>query len=239
MRNVVKNWMLWGTCFVVLGAWVQTAEAQSSAVRRQARLIEQAIDRAGKAYSSKNFDESGRMVTAAQKAMELLVAEPKPEVIKLLKPQYDRLKKAHGLLQLEGVELEPIGGLQAVLGEDAGMPVEGGTNFAKEVVPILVGKCGRCHVTANRGEFAMANYNELMRGTPAGRVVLPGNGEGSRIYQVIEEGDMPRGGGSVTEEELAVLKKWIDEGARIDAQQRMTSLAVLNADNDDAAPEMP
>ena len=239
MRNVVRNWILWGTCFAVLGAWLQTAEAQNSAVRRQARLIEQAIDRAGKAYSSKNFDESGRMVTAAQKAMELLVAEPNPEVIKLLKPQYDRLRKAHGLLQLEGVELEPIGGLQAVLGEDAGMPVEGGTNFAKEVVPILVGKCGRCHVTANRGEFAMANYNELMRGTPAGRVVLPGNGEGSRIYQVIEEGDMPRGGGSVTEEELAVLKKWIDEGARIDAQQRMTSLAVLNADNDDAAPEMP
>jgi hypothetical protein len=229
--------MTWLTITLLVS--VQPVIAQNSAVRRQARLIEQAIDRAGKAYSSKDFAESGRMVSAAQTAMEMLVANPTPDVVKLLQPQYERLKKAHGLLQLEGVDLEPLGGLQAVLGEDAGMPVDGGTSFAKEVVPILVGKCGRCHVTGNRGDFAMRDYTELMRGTTAGRVVLPGNGEGSRIYQVIEEGDMPRGGGRVTDDELALLKKWIDEGARVDPQFRSTSLVVLNADNDTAKPAMP
>jgi mono/diheme cytochrome c family protein len=229
--------MTWLTITLLVS--VQPVVAQNSAVRRQARLIEQAIDRAGKAYSSKDFAESGRMVSAAQTAMEMLVANPTPDVVKLLQPQYERLKKAHGLLQLEGVDLEPLGGLQAVLGEDAGMPVDGGTSFAKEVVPILVGKCGRCHVTGNRGDFAMRDYTELMRGTTAGRVVLPGNGEGSRIYQVIEEGDMPRGGGRVTDDELALLKKWIDEGARVDPQFRSTSLVVLNADNDTAKPAMP
>ena len=244
MQNVFTRHLsakiLFSTLFMAtLLVGIQPVVGQSSAVRRQARLIEQAIDRAGKAYAAKDFAESGRMVSAAQTAMEMLVAKPTPDVVKLLQPQYERLKKAHGLLQLEGVELEPLGGLQAVLGDDAGMPVEGGTSFEKEVVPILVGKCGRCHVTGNRGDFVMRDYTELMRGTAAGRVVLPGNGEGSRIYQVIEEGDMPRGGGRVTEDELALLKKWIDEGARVDPQFRATSLVVLNADNDDAQPAMP
>ena len=240
MRNDCKTlvqlgWMLALMIGLASPAFGQTTAAQ----RREAKRIEQAITQAGKAYTSKDFAKSGQLVTAAQASLEMMIAEPSPDLVKLLKPQFLRLKKAHGLLQLEGVELDPLEGLDAMFSEDAGMPVEGGTSFEKEVVPILVGKCGRCHVTGNRGDFQMASYVELMRGTDGGRVVLPGNGEGSRIYQVIEEGDMPRGGGRVTDEELGVLKKWIDEGARIDARLRTTSLTVLNSDNAMDQPEMP
>ena len=44
----------------------------------------------------------------------------------------------------------------------------------------------------------MANYTALMRGNKAGPVISAGKGKDSRIIEVIESGDMPRGGGRVS-----------------------------------------
>jgi mono/diheme cytochrome c family protein len=104
----------------------------------------------------------------------------------------------------------------------------GGISFVRQVAPLLVGKCGDCHVRANKGRFSMQNYPALMRGAKDGVVLSPGKGEGSRIVDVIESGDMPRGGGAkVTPEELKMLTKWIDEGAKFDGTDPTTLLTDL------------
>jgi hypothetical protein len=103
----------------------------------------------------------------------------------------------------------------------------GAISFTRQVAPMLVGKCGNCHVTAAKGQFSMATFASLMRGSKDGAVVLPGKGDGSRIVEVIESGDMPRGGGSVAKDELAMLSKWIDQGAKYDGANPADSLAGL------------
>ncbi len=112
----------------------------------------------------------------------------------------------------------PAGGLAA-----------GQVSFTKQVVPLLVAKCGKCHVSEAKGKFSMATYASLMRGNKDGAVVLPGKGDGSRIVEVIDNGDMPRGGGMVSKDELSLLKKWIDEGAKFDGRDPSDNLNTLNA----------
>ena len=104
----------------------------------------------------------------------------------------------------------------------------GQISFVRQVAPLLVGKCGGCHVTKNAGRFSMQNYPALMRGAKDGVVLSPGKGEGSRIIDVIESGDMPRGGGAkVAPEELKMLTKWIDEGAKFDGPDPNALLTAL------------
>jgi hypothetical protein len=64
-----------------------------------------------------------------------------------------------------------------------------------------------------------------MRGAAGNAVVFAGASRGSRLVEVIESGDMPRGGGKVTPEQLDTLKRWIDEGARFDGPNRAAPLA--------------
>ncbi|HEV3417484.1 MAG TPA: c-type cytochrome domain-containing protein, partial [Pirellulales bacterium] len=105
----------------------------------------------------------------------------------------------------------------------------GAISFTKQVAPLLVAKCGKCHVTAAKGQFSMATFTSLMRGNKDGPVVLPNKGNGSRIVEVIESGDMPRGGGQVAKDELAMLVRWIDQGAKFDGANPTDSIAGLGS----------
>lgn len=101
----------------------------------------------------------------------------------------------------------------------------GAVSFTKDVAPILVAKCEGCHIRGNRGDFSMANFNALAAGTGGTLAVIkPGQGETSIFYEKMSSGEMPPGNNKVSDMELAVIKKWIDEGARYDYPDRMASL---------------
>jgi len=84
--------------------------------------------------------------------------------------------------------------------------------FTAQVAPILSRHCGGCHIAGRKGGFQMASYAGLMKTG----MVQPGAGEASRLVEVILSGDMPRGGGKVSPEDVGVLMKWIDAGAPFD-----------------------
>lgn len=100
--------------------------------------------------------------------------------------------------------------------ETAEPAMENGISFVNQVAPILIGRCGNCHVTGNRGQFSMPSYAMLMKGPAAGVVVFAGDPVGSRLIETIETGDMPRGGGKVPATELQILKDWVAQGAKFD-----------------------
>jgi hypothetical protein len=112
-------------------------------------------------------------------------------------------------------------------------------SFTKNIAPVLVAKCGRCHVSAARGKFSMATFEALKKGPPEGVVIMPGKSSGSRLVDVIESGDMPRGGAKVTKAELTAISKWIDEGAKFDGGNEKASLASLVPGSPVTAPERP
>lgn len=84
--------------------------------------------------------------------------------------------------------------------------------FSTHVAPLLVKHCGNCHISGRRGDFQFSSYDTLMKSG----MVQKGKGSASRLVDVIATGDMPRGGGKVSKEELAMLSSWIDQGAMLD-----------------------
>lgn len=190
------------------------AGASASITKEQKAEIEGLMDAAKKieALARKNdFKQAADGIREVVPKYEKLAATEEKDLLKALEPLYSRLNRAYGILELEGESLPPLKkpGEGAASGPST-------VSFTKDVAPIIVSRCGRCHVTAARGMFQMTDYEQLMKGNADGVVVMPGKADGSRIIEVIASGDMPRGGGKVEDEELAKLKTWITEGAKFD-----------------------
>ena len=89
-------------------------------------------------------------------------------------------------------------------------------SFVKDIAPLLVAKCGRCHVTNARGRMSMNTFESLKKGLPNGPVIIPGDAQISRLIAAVESGKMPKGGPKLTDEEIATLSNWVKAGANFD-----------------------
>jgi mono/diheme cytochrome c family protein len=210
-----------------------SCDEPSASEIREVKRIKTTMDNAGREYQANRFKSSGESVKSAQKRLVTLLKDADEELIALIKPEYDRIKKAHELLAEKGVDLDALPALAA-----AGDPAAEGISFVKQVAPILNAKCGGCHVTRSQGRFSLASYQVLMRGPAAGVVVMSEKPDDSRLIEVIESGDMPRGGLTVSADELKILKDWITAGAKFDGEDPAANLAQLNpGDPEPAMPE--
>ena len=93
-------------------------------------------------------------------------------------------------------------------------------SFTKDVAPFMANLCVRCHSGNNaRSGFSLATFEGLMQGGDSGRVVIPGNLEGSRLWDLVGKQDpikMPPGQALITRTNWDNLKTWIEEGAKFD-----------------------
>ncbi len=90
-------------------------------------------------------------------------------------------------------------------------------DFAKEVAPIFQQRCVRCHQPGIRkGDLSLTTYADLM----ANEYVIPGEPDESHLLEMVSSGidgkrpAMPKGDKPLAEGELALLRRWIAEGAR-------------------------
>lgn len=106
---------------------------------------------------------------------------------------------------------------------------EGGepVSFMKHVAPIIVSKCGKCHVASSKGRYGIASYEALMDSDS----ITPSDPSDSNFIEVIESGEMPKGGLKVSDKELATLKQWISEGAKYDGDNKTKPLMKPAADS--------
>jgi mono/diheme cytochrome c family protein len=216
------------TCSLVL-SHAGLSLAATAEQEEKAAAIDETLKEAGKLVAAKKYADAGPLVIKAQNDLRELAGEGaavKPLVTKL----YGKLSATHRLVAKNGVELPA---LEDPLAKPArtkpGAPMAGGVSFTKEVVPILVARCNNCHITGTRGGFSMENYTALMKGSESGTVFTPGTSKGSRLMDVLESGDMPRGGGPLSAEQMATIAKWIDEGAKFDGQDPNAMLVDPNA----------
>lgn len=246
--------------------------------RQAFATVATSISKAGSEYVAGNFEASARTLENAMKQVDVAVRAGNSDLFDALLPKMKRITDARVMIELEGVAIAPFippprpGSESAV--EMAGKPNpsmpdpsnnteptpapspspftrEGnGVSFVAQVAPILESKCGGCHVRAKKGGFSLESYSVLMKGPREGVVVFPGDTIGSRLIETIETGDMPRGGGKVSEQDLALLKRWIQEGAKFDGNDAAAKLASLQvtasptpdptlAPTPDAPPTMP
>ncbi|ADB19047.1 hypothetical protein Psta_4401 [Pirellula staleyi DSM 6068] len=208
--------------------------------RAEIAAISTLTSKAANLFKAGKFKESGEAVAEVQTRIEKLAESGDAQVIELLAPTYRRLLNAHAVLELEGITLPALKPLEAEkpMPKPGEAPAGGGTSFTKEVAPILVQHCGGCHVRGSRGMFSMASYDVLMKGPAAGKVVFPGNIDGSDLVVKIQDKEMPPSGAGIPEPQLATLKKWITEGAKFDGPDPAANLTALTAGTPAAAPPM-
>lgn len=214
-RSRSKGWFkaLLG-CLALFFSLSFASSVFAAITKEQKAEIEALVDAAKKieALAKKSdFKQAADGIREIVPRYEKLAVTEEKDLLRALEPLYSRLNRAYGVLELEGETLPP-------LKKPGEAPATGPStvSFTKDVAPIIVSRCGRCHVTAARGMFQMTDYELLMKGNADGVVVMPGKADGSRIIEVIVSGDMPRGGGKVEDAELTKLKTWIAEGAKFD-----------------------
>lgn len=91
-------------------------------------------------------------------------------------------------------------------------------DFERDVAPLLTKYCAGCHNDTDReGELSLESFASLQLGTPDGPALLPGDAANSRIILAltgaVEPAMPPEGEPRPSDEELALLKAWIDAGA--------------------------
>lgn len=96
-------------------------------------------------------------------------------------------------------------------------------SYKEDVLPIFQKRCAKCHGGTNEeGEVVaevsliVIDHRRLMMGSEFGPVITAGDPEDSWLLEMIAEGDMPPEGegDKVPEEEIAVIRQWILEGAK-------------------------
>jgi mono/diheme cytochrome c family protein len=205
----------------VLLASPALAAAPTAANKAKAKAADAELNKAAKAFTDKKYEQAAISVTLAQKLLSELSASK--DNAELMAPIHARLIRARGLLIEQGIELRPLD--EELLGEDKPAAAEGKVSFANQVAPILVAKCSGCHIRATKGGLSMASFTALTKGSRNGPVIDPGKSKASRIMELMESGDMPRGGTKATPEELALVARWIDAGAKFDGKDPAAPLS--------------
>lgn len=205
--------------------------------------MKQSITDAGKDYQAGKIDSA---VTSLEKTVADLEnavgAVNDNRALNALRTIHGYLEKAYQKLELDGVELRPLPTWDSLIEKkkksmskaapataatptSTATPAAGG--FESDVAPWLVSKCGRCHINDARGGFSMASMASLMKGSKGASVIESRDADHSRLVEVIESGDMPRGGAKVTPAELAKLKDWINKGTPFDPAKINVNLIEL------------
>ena len=106
----------------------------------------------------------------------------------------------------------------------AGCAREEAVSFSQDVKPIIDQNCIACHKPGGDGfeasGFSMVTYEDLMKGTKFGPMVISGDSAGSNML-VLMEGradpsiSMPHGAMKpVRKAEIDTIKRWVDQGAK-------------------------
>ena len=178
-------------------------------------------------------------ISSAKKAitqLKKLVKKNNSAVIAEIRPTYQTLKTGYQQMVDAGVKMPDLAELPKMPAASSA-PDASATkvSFVKDVAPILNSKCGNCHVNQKRGDFSLLTFNEISTGGG----VIAGEPETSRLIEVIESGEMPKGGGKVSKAELDVLKNWISAGAKYDGDNRAQSIADIAAPMMNAKEDVP
>lgn len=96
-------------------------------------------------------------------------------------------------------------------------------SYQMHVRPILEKHCFECHLIGGKGHqksgFRVDSYENLMKGTTFGEVIIPGSGISSTLYLLVAGKTdrsirMPHRKSPLPEQKVAAIKGWIDQGAK-------------------------
>lgn len=104
----------------------------------------------------------------------------------------------------------------------------GAVDFAKVIAPIFEARCVKCHgEKKQKGEYRLDKAEFVAKaGESEEKPIVPGKPEESYLVKLIKMSDedddvMPPKGGTLTPEQIAVIEKWVKEGANFPADLQL------------------
>jgi len=92
-------------------------------------------------------------------------------------------------------------------------------DYQHQIRPIIEKHCLECHSQDKRkGGLSLATYEDALEGGRNGAVIRPGNGAGSLLIHRVRgdvEPQMPKDEDPLSAAQIALLRVWIDQGARL------------------------
>lgn len=100
-------------------------------------------------------------------------------------------------------------------------------SYEKDIEPIFYKRCVTCHSGSEKqSRFDISNYESLIKGGKRGSPIVPGKGDSSPLYKMVQRTGKPfmppEEEQPATAEELALIKLWIDQGAKAPVFARKT-----------------
>lgn len=92
-------------------------------------------------------------------------------------------------------------------------------SYHNQIRPLFTATCNGCHrPEKSKGELDMTTYQALMKGGKEGTPVVAGDPSGSVLFKMISgpEPEMPEDGDPLKAEQVAMVERWIREGAKDD-----------------------
>ncbi|MEP7337981.1 MAG: PSD1 and planctomycete cytochrome C domain-containing protein [Acidobacteriota bacterium] len=116
-----------------------------------------------------------------------------------------------------GLSLLPASSASALVQQNAKAEQQQQDFFETRIRPLLVTNCYGCHTNAQSGGLRLDSREALLKGGNNGPAIAPGQPDASLLIQAIshthEHLKMPQGKPKLKDEEIAVLRQWIKDGA--------------------------
>ena len=126
--------------------------------------------------------------------------------------------------------------LGGAAGFAAQRPPDQDVDYIRQIKPILARRCVGCHGPKKQKGGLRLDAARLARlGGDRGPAIVAGKSEESVLYQaLLGEGDvkpMPYDRPKLPEPEIALIKKWIDQGARVPAEETVAETDRIRSDH--------
>jgi len=111
----------------------------------------------------------------------------------------------------------------------------GDVSLAADVAPVLLEQCTNCHGERDpESNLRLTSLESILKGGRSGPAIVPGKSADSLLVKKIRGADiegqrMPLGKDPLSDERIAMIARWIDQGARIDMLSPQDSLETLAA----------
>jgi mono/diheme cytochrome c family protein len=93
-------------------------------------------------------------------------------------------------------------------------PANTSISFTNDVAPIFEATCNKCHgVEQVKEGLDLTTYERVMAGSFNGAVIIPGNANESYLVQQVIEGEMPKRGPGLTDQQIQIIADWVNQGA--------------------------
>ncbi|MFN6205822.1 MAG: DUF1549 domain-containing protein [Planctomycetota bacterium] len=117
---------------------------------------------------------------------------------------------------------------------DEGKALAAEVSYARDIRPILLARCVGCHQGARtEGDYLMTDFARLVGEGESGRAaIVPGKPDESFLIEQITpvngKAEMPTEGPPLSEREIALVRKWIEQGANNDWQRSEQNFSLAN-----------